>query len=185
MKRMRQTHMKERDRVKAWEDAGKADQQQIATLKADILALRKEHNSSAPRREDFNFNNPPGMRFLEENAYRKALVQWENEHPLPDSLRQKMQALEAMEQEARQKQERDQPKTTIYNQATENVWSMYVAGCPHGGSTKLLYPALLQIRNEAAKAQDVLYWLQEQQLQMKGKIIMRKTENGLRALSEG
>ncbi|WP_233425251.1 hypothetical protein [Comamonas thiooxydans] len=33
-------------------------------------------------------------------------------------------------------------------------------------------------RNEAAKAQEVLYWLQEQQLQMKGKITMHKTENG-------
>ncbi|WP_240467057.1 MULTISPECIES: hypothetical protein [unclassified Comamonas] len=38
--------------------AGKADQQQIATLKNEILALRKEHNSGAPHREDFNFNNP-------------------------------------------------------------------------------------------------------------------------------
>ena len=68
---------------------------------------------------------------------------------------------------------------------TESVWSMYVAGCPNGGSAKLFYPALLRIRNEAAKAQDVLYWLQDQQLQMKGKITMRKTENGWRALSEG
>jgi hypothetical protein len=48
LKRMRQTYQEERDRVKAWEDAGKADQQQIATLKTEILALRKEHNSSAP-----------------------------------------------------------------------------------------------------------------------------------------
>ena len=96
-----------------------------------------------------------------------------------------MQALDAMEQEARQKQEHNQPKNTIYNQVTESVWSMYVAGCPNGGSTKFLYPALLQIRNDAAKAQDVLYWLQDQQLQMKGKITMRKTENGWRALSEG
>ena len=125
------------------------------------------------------------MGFLEEDAYRKALIQWENEHPLPSSLRQKMQALDAMEQEARQKQERDQPTNTIYNKVTDSVWSMYVAGCPNGGSTKFFYPALLQIRNEAAKAQDVLYWLQEQQLQMKGKITMRKTENGWRALSEG
>ena len=50
---------------------------------------------------------------------------------------------------------------------------------------KLLYPALFRIRNEAAKAQDILYWLQEQQLQMKGKITMRKTDNGWRALGEG
>lgn len=184
LKRMRQTYQEERDRVKAWEDAGKADLEQIATLKTEIQALRKEHNSSAPRREDFNFNNPPGMGFLEENAYRKALIQWENEHPLPDTLRQKMQALDAMEQESRQRQERNQPKNTIYNKVTDSVWSMYVAGCPNGGSTKLLYPALLQIRNEAAKAQNVLYWLQDQQLQMKGKITMRKTENGWRALSE-
>ncbi|TYK67495.1 oxidoreductase [Comamonas sp. Z3] len=185
LKRMRQTYMEERDRMKAWEDAGKADQQQIATLKTEILALRKEHNSSAPRREDFNFNNPPGMGFLEEDAYRKALVQWENEHPLPSSLRQKMQALDAIEQEARQRQERNQPKNTIYNQVTEKVWSMYVAGCPNGGSAKLFDPALQQVRMEAIKSQDVLYWLQEQQLQMKGKITMRKTENGCRALSEG
>lgn len=78
-----------------------------------------------------------------------------NEHPL-DSLRQKMQALDAMEQEARQKQERDQPKNTFYNQVTESVWSMYVAGCPNGGSTKLFYPALLQIRNEAHPGRPVL-----------------------------
>lgn len=76
------------------------------------------------------------MGFLEEDAYRKALIQWENEHPLPSSLRQKMQALDAMEQEARQKQERDQPTNTIYNKVTDSVWSMYVAGCPNGGSTK-------------------------------------------------
>lgn len=185
LKRMRQTYMEERDRMKAWEDAGKADQQQIAKLKAEILALRKEHNSSAPRREDFNFNNPPGMGFLEEDAYRKALTQWENEHPLPDSLRQKMQALDTLEQESRQKQEHNQPKNTIYNQVTERVWSMYAAGCWQGGSTKFLSPALDRINIEAMKAQDVLYWLQEQQLQMKGKITMRKTENGWRALSEG
>ena len=184
LKRMSQTYMQERDQVKAWEDAGKADQRQIATLKAEILTLRKEHNSSAPRREDFNFNNAPGMGFLEENAYRKALDQWENEHPLPNSLRQMMQTLDTLEQESRQKQEREQPKTTIYNKVTDSVWSMYVAGCPNGGSTKLLYPALLQIRNEAAKAHDVLYWLQDQQLQMKGKITMRRTENGWRALSK-
>ena len=185
LKRMRQTYQEERDRVKAWEDAGKADQQQIAKLKAEILALRKEHNSSAPRREDFNFNNPAGMGFLEEDAYRKALTQWENEHPMPDSLRQKMQALDELEHESRQKQERNQPKNTIFGKVKDSVWSMYVAGCPNGGSAKLFYPALLQIYNEAAKVQDVLYWLQEQQLQMKGSITMRKTENGWRALSEG
>ena len=117
--------------------AGKADQQQIATLKDEILALRKEHNSGAPHREDFNFNNPLGMSFLEEHAYRKVLAQWENEHPLPSNLRQKMQVLNAMEQEARQEQERNYPKNTIYNQVTESVWSMYVAGCPNGGSAKL------------------------------------------------
>lgn len=185
LKRMRQTYEEERDLMKAWEDAGKADQQQIATLKAEILTLRKEHNSTAPRREDFSFNNTPGMGFLEEDAYRKALVQWENEHPLPDSLRQKVQALDELEHESRQKQERNQPKNTIFGKVKDSVWSMYIAGCPNGGSTKLFYPALFQIYKEAAKAQDVLYWLQKQQLQMKGKITMRKTENGWRALSEG
>jgi hypothetical protein len=184
LKRMRQTYQEERDRVKAWEDAGKADQQQIATLKTEILALRKEHNSSPPSRrlqlQQSTGNGFPGRRRISESADPVGKRASAAKQPAPEDAGARCDGAGSTAKA------RARPAHEHHLQQGDRQRLVHVrCRMPEWRLHQFLYPALLQIRNDAAKAQDVLYWLQDQQLQMKGKITMRKTENGWRALSEG
>lgn len=183
LKTMKATWQQEQERSAQAKTAYAERDQKVSALRKQIEALEEE---STPRYEQFDdgqLHHSQGISatrvLTPQEQYSAALDAWRRNPPEP--LRQKQEELKAYEQAFR-----DQWGNNSYQflgQVGAAVSKFYRQGC--SGASYKFTEGMLQGQAQAAdQSNDPGHWFEARDIQMKGSVAMRKTENGWRALSD-
>jgi len=183
LKEMKTVWLQEQERSTQAQVASAERNQQVAALRKQIEALEEE---SAPRYEQFDDGQLHHSRGISatrvltpQEQYSAALDAWRRNPP--EALRQKQEELKAYEQAFR-----DQWGNNSYQfqgQVGAAVSKFYRQGCADA-SDKFTRSMLQGHAQAADQSNDPGHWFEAREIQMKGSVAMRKTENGWRALSD-
>lgn len=183
LKTMKATWQQEQERSAQAKTAYAERDQKVSALRKQIEALEEE---STPRYEQFDdgqLHHSQGISatrvLTPQEQYSAALDAWRRNPPEP--LRQKQEELKAYEQAFR-----DQWGNNSYQflgQVGAAVSKFYRQGCADA-SDKFTRSMLQGHAQAADQSSDPGHWFEAREIQMKGSVAMRKTENGWRALSD-
>ncbi|CAM4221639.1 Lipoprotein [Comamonas aquatilis] len=182
LKEMKTIWQQEQERSSQAKVAYAERDKKVAALRKQIEALEDE---SAPRYEQFDdgqLHHSQGISatrvLTPQEQHSAALNAWRLNPPEP--LRQKQEELKAYEQAFRDQWGNYSPQ--FLGQVGAAVSKFYRQGCP--GTSYKFTEGMLQGQAQAAnQTDDLSHWFEQREIQMKGSMTMRKTENGWRALS--
>lgn len=184
LKEMKAIWQQEQERSSQAKVAYAERDQKVAALRKQIDALEEE---SAPRYEQFDdgqLHHSQGISatrvLTPQEQHSAALDAWRRNPPEP--LRQKQEELKAYEQAFREQWGNNSYQ--FVGQVGSTVSKFYRQGCP--GTSYKFTEGMLQGQARAAdQNNDHTHWFEKREIQMRGTVTMRKTENGWRPLSEG
>ena len=182
LKEMKAMWQQEQERSSQAKVAYAERDKKVAALRKQIEAMEEK---SAPRYEQFDdgqLHHSQGISatrvLTPQEQYSAALDAWRLNPPEP--LRQKQEELKAYEQAFRDLWGNYSPQ--FLGQVGSAVSKFYRQGCP--SASYKLTEGMLQGQAQAAdQTNDPSHWFEAHEIQMKGKVTMRKTENGWRALN--
>lgn len=184
LKKMKAIWQQEQERSAQAQVAYAERDKTVAALRTQIEAMEEE---SAPRYEQFDdgqLHHSQGIsavRVLTPREQHSAALNAWRLNP-PEALRQKQEELKAYEQAFRAQW--GNHSYQFLSKVDTAVSKFYRLGCP-GASYKFTEDMLQGQARAAYQTDDLSHWFEQHEIQMKGSVTMRKTENGWRALSNG